>query len=180
MKVTTKTVQDRITILENQKVISINESNTLSMLKWALEQQQRAEAAEAECTRLDRESQTLSDQLGSCDRERRDLLSKLAELEKQKPVGTVSISMDWNTHRNIATVNMRPDLVVAEMKNGDELFTRPAPAASLAELVPESRTAEYYYEKYPEMFMGDAIIRAAEWEMCRDAILRNIEEKSRG
>lgn len=46
MKVTTKTVQDRITILENQKVISINESNTLSMLKWALEQQQRAETAE--------------------------------------------------------------------------------------------------------------------------------------
>ena len=57
--------------------------------------------------------------------------AKLAELEKQEPVGTVSIAMDWNTHRNVATVNMRPDLVVAEMKNGDELFTRPAPAIDL-------------------------------------------------
>lgn len=42
--------------------------------------------------------------------------------------------MDWNTHRNVATVNMRHDLVVSEMKDGDELFTRPAPAA---DLVPE-------------------------------------------
>lgn len=70
---------------------------------YILELEQRAEAAEA----------------------------KLAELEKQEPVGTVSIAMDWNTHRNVAKVNMRPDLVVAEMKNGDELFTRPAPAIDL-------------------------------------------------
>lgn len=53
---------------------------------------------------------------------------QLAELAKQKPVGTVSIVMDWNTHRNVATVNMRHDLVVSEMKDGDELFTRAVPA----------------------------------------------------
>jgi hypothetical protein len=70
---------------------------------YILELEQRAEAAEA----------------------------KLAELEMQEPVGTVSIAMDWNTHRNVATVNMRPDLVIAEMKNGDELFTRHAPAIDL-------------------------------------------------
>ncbi|WP_397321979.1 hypothetical protein [Pantoea agglomerans] len=69
--------------------------------------------------------------------------AKLAELEKQKPVGTVSIAMDWNTHRNVATVNMRHDLVVSEMKDGDELFTRPAPAA---DLVPGEWTNEQCLE----------------------------------
>lgn len=46
-----------------------------------------------------------------------------------KPVGTVSIAMDWSTHRNIATVNMRPDLVLSEMRDGDNLYATP-PAAS--------------------------------------------------
>lgn len=36
-------------------------------------------AVKAECVRLDRESQNLSDQLGACDRERRFALAKLAE-----------------------------------------------------------------------------------------------------
>lgn len=47
-----------------------------------------------------------------------------------KPVGTVSIAMDWSTHRNIATVNMRPDLVLSEMRDGDSLYATP-PAASV-------------------------------------------------
>ena len=42
-----------------------------------------------------------------------------------KYVGTVSIAMDWSTHRNIATINMRPDLVLAEMKDGDAIYTTP-------------------------------------------------------
>ncbi|WP_010245242.1 hypothetical protein [Pantoea agglomerans] len=72
--------------------------------------------------------------------------AKQAELAKQKPVGTVSIAMDWNTHRNVATVNMRHDLVVSEMKDGDELFTRPAFSADLVpdgwKLVPIEPTEE--------------------------------------
>ena len=47
-----------------------------------------------------------------------------------KPVGTIRIEMDWNTHRNVATLDMREDLVVADMAAGDELYTAP-PAAAL-------------------------------------------------
>jgi hypothetical protein len=152
--------------------------------------EQRAEAAEAECSRLNRESQNLSSQLGQCDRERRVALSKLAGLVKQKPVGTVSIAMDWNTHRNVATVNMRPDLVVSEMKDGDELFTRPAPAVSLAELVPdESALADKHIEWLSTlqrpMFSDEdwEELTLYTWLAFRDSarvqraeILRNIEE----
>lgn len=42
----------------------------------------------------------------------------------------------------------------------------PAPA------VPEKRTWLHYCEKYPEMPMGDAIIRAVEWNNCRAAMLK--------
>lgn len=82
------------------------------------------------------EGLTPAQKLAQAEAERDSLQAKLAELENQKAVGTVSIAMDWNTHRNIATVNMRPDLVVAEMKDGDELFTRPATADSLTVIVP--------------------------------------------
>lgn len=44
MKVTIKTVLDRITLLNNQKTLSINETNTLAMLRWAVEQNARANA----------------------------------------------------------------------------------------------------------------------------------------
>lgn len=98
--------------------------------------------------------------------------AKLAELNKQKPVGTVSISMDWNTHRNIATVNMRPDLVVAEMKDGDELFTRPVPAINLAELVPEEVTAS---DAECSLTMSEAESWAAGVNWVIGTILHNIE-----
>lgn len=109
--------------------------------------------------------------------------AKLAELEKQKAVGTVSIAMDWNTHRNIATVNMRPDLVVAEMKDGDELFTRPAPAINLAELVPDVEENEQAFNAGVNALVdcledcGDAEqgLRLA-LRASRAAILRKIEE----
>lgn len=98
---------------------------------------QSAEEMAMECSRINREAQNLSNQLIDCDRLRlaaqdkqRELEAQLAELAKQKPVGTVSIAMDWNTHRYVAIVNMRHDLVVSEMKDGDELFTRAVPVVS--------------------------------------------------
>lgn len=72
-----------------------------------------------------------------------------------KPVGTVSIAMDWSTHRNIATVNMRPDLVLSEMRDGDNLYATP-PAASVpcdyfSSLVSKARqSAEKAMIKYPQ------------------------------
>lgn len=108
---------------------------------------------------------------------------KLVELEKQKPIGTVSIAMDWNTHRNIATVNMRPDLVVAEMKDGDELFTRPAPAVSMADLVPAAWRIQPGEGPCQLSFRCPEDLRAngydfdsAEELFTRAEILRNIEE----
>lgn len=48
-------------------------------------------------------------------------------------------------------------------------LTQPAgPAFKL----PKPRQADHYYEKYPEMPMGDAIIRAAEWNRCRQEAMR--------
>ena len=63
-----------------------------------------------------------------------------------KPVGTVSIMQDLYAipRRNIATVNMRPDLVLSEMRDGDNLYTVP-PAASAPDgwkLVPVNPTQE--------------------------------------
>ncbi|KOA70481.1 hypothetical protein [Pantoea sp. CFSAN033090] len=100
--------------------------------------------------------------------------AKLAELEKQKPVGTVSIAMDWNTYRNVATVNMRHDLVVSEMKDGDELFTRPAPAADLDDLVPDELTREAWRQLFINEDYQDTF--RCGFSACRAAILRNIEE----
>lgn len=54
----------------------------------------------------------------------------LALRERAEPVGTVKIERDWSTHRNIATVVMRDDLVLSEMRDGDALYTAPpAPVA---------------------------------------------------
>lgn len=47
------------------------------------------------------------------------------------------------------------------------LYTHPAPVPA----VPDERTWLFYCEKYPEMPMGDAIIRAVEWNACRAAML---------
>ena len=62
-------------------------------------------------------------------RQREANLIALAALTA-RPVGTIRIEMDWNTHRNVATLDMREDLVVADMAAGDELYTAP-PAAAL-------------------------------------------------
>ncbi len=131
---------------------------------WALKQ--RAEAAEAKHSELSDWYEKMKSRLLAAE-------AKLAELAKQKPVGTVSIAMEWSTHRNVATVNMRHDLVVSEMKDGDELFTRPAPTADLADLVPDELTREAWRqllinEDYQDTFRSG-------FSACRAAILRNIE-----
>lgn len=62
-----------------------------------------------------------------------------------KPVGTIRIEMDWNSHRNVATLDMRADLVVADMANGDSLYTAPpVPALNLPDEVIESDSPVWY------------------------------------
>jgi hypothetical protein len=58
-----------------------------------------------------------------------DLMKIALAALTQKPVGTIHIEMDWNKHRNVATLDMREDLVAADMRTGDKLYTTPTVAA---------------------------------------------------
>lgn len=60
------------------------------------------------------------------------MASALLAVMDAKPIGTVSIAPDLYSipRRNIATVNMRPGLVLSEMRDGDNLYTIP-PATSV-------------------------------------------------
>ncbi|WP_275553686.1 hypothetical protein [Mixta sp. Marseille-Q2659] len=69
--------------------------------------QQRAGNAEAECVRLNREAQNLSDQLGACDRERRALRAQLAELEQEQS----------EHDQQIATLQGKFDLALAGLRS---------------------------------------------------------------
>jgi hypothetical protein len=137
------------------------------------EREQRAEAAESECTRLDRESQNLSDQLGACDRERRDLRVKLAELEKQEPYLIPHLEHFIAFWQKVSAGNLTPGkneishtLWLMESLGEIDLFTRPAPAVSLAELVPDGwklvpveptkRMIINGFESEPDEFFSDA------------------------
>lgn len=42
-----------------------------------------------------------------------------------EPVGVARLDMDWTTHRNVCTVDMRPDLVLSELNTGMDLYTAP-------------------------------------------------------
>lgn len=66
--------------------------------------------------------------------------AKLAGLEKQEAVGVARMELTIGKEGlryYQCFVDMRPDLVVAELSSGMELFTRSVPAISLAELVPD-------------------------------------------
>lgn len=72
--------------------------------------------------------------------------AKLAELEKQQAVGVARMELaiaKEGLRYYQCFVDMRPDLVVAELNTGMELFTRPAPAA---DLVPGEWTNEQCLE----------------------------------
>lgn len=99
-------------------------------------------------------------------------LEELEELAKQQAVGVarmeLAIGQEGLRHYQ-CFVDMRPDLVSADLHTGMELFTRPAPAADLAELVPDKMTADGFVS------MHDCGVVEG-WNDCCDAILRNIEE----
>nr|DAQ93096.1 MAG TPA: hypothetical protein [Caudoviricetes sp.] len=92
---------------------------------------------------------------------------RIAELEarallaahEQEPVAYMCDGDDWreyNGHNEFSCGGP-----------GIPLYTHPAPVPA----VPDERTWLFYCEKYPEMPMGDAIIRAVEWNACRAAML---------
>lgn len=153
MKVTVKTVSDRITILENQKTRSLNEDFQLAVYRWALELKGGAEAAEAQ----------------------------LAELAKQEAVADV---VPWNHPNEERTCDVW--LRKFDLKPG-ELFYRPAPAADLAELVPDEISPDdavkILADRYGEFGIDhhlccDSFEVGANWR--RSQILRNIEVSQNG
>lgn len=107
--------------------------------------------------------------------------AKLAELEKQKAVGVARMELTIGKEGlryYQCFVDMRPDLVVAELNTGMELFTCPAPAVNLAELVPDSIEPEQVPDILDPTANPDeyaCCVGRDMWEACRAAILRNIE-----
>lgn len=100
--------------------------------------------------------------------------AKLAELEKQEPVAWLVLNS------NEGYVERNPDVVAFLEGSGltkcKPLFTRPSPAINLAEMVPEERSYAHYIDSSNFMTMHEALRLATEWNACRAAILRNIEE----
>ncbi len=105
VNVTKESLAQWIAELESQPHLSLREERYLAVMKFAqtAEAQNthlelalrksevvseklrlKAEDVENENFRLNRESQNLSNQLGACDRERRDFRAKLVELEKKE------------------------------------------------------------------------------------------------
>lgn len=95
--------------------------------------------------------------------ERDEARAKLADLEKQEPIGMVLGKLGAGLR---VSCYFMPDSVSL----GDEVFTRPAPAINLAELVPPIKddSVPGKNDSYIDMCDG--------WNSCRAAILRNIEQ----
>lgn len=121
---------------EIAEAFRVLEQEAQKNLEGAFAWQQRAEAAESECARLDRESQNLSNQLVSCDRERVEAKTKLSELDKQEPVA-------WISQSEMALIRPTDKRCVEATLWGvqrfDEapLYARPATALNVADLAPK-------------------------------------------
>lgn len=95
--------------------------------------------------------------------------AKLAELEKQEPV---AYRWEGKESGNICYDGIKPLGVISQ-----PLFTRPLPAADLAELVPDE-CPEGITDKMEEsagISLNEEDCQGL-WSVCRAAILRNIEE----
>lgn len=96
--------------------------------------------------------------------------ARLAELEKQQAVGVARMEMaigKEGLRHYQCFVDMRPDLVVAELNTGMELFTRPAPAADQVpegwKLVPIEPTEDMIISGF-ESEPDEALSEAEYWE----------------
>lgn len=108
--------------------------------------------------------------------------AKLAESEKQEPIGMVTGKLGAGLR---VSCYFMPDAVHL----GTEMFTRPAPAVSLADLVPECfinavTALESLYrngqkQSWNERYTKDMAYASGVISACRAAILRNIEEANK-
>lgn len=137
--------------------------------------EQRAEAAEREAANAKYEWGEAQANYDSSKKVNSALRAKLAELDKQKPVAYVmgeETIDDFNSGYEFFAVR---DAEHEEEMDNIPLFTRPAPAIDLAELVPD----KWYFQLtfgIPNLDgMTPYQAHGAAWEQCRAAILRNIE-----
>lgn len=147
------------------------------LLVWLLELRrhrldnwkQRAEAAEVEGEKNLLGAHAWEEHARRATAERDVLQAQLAELEKQKPYGYVVITgtgaKKFSTRHPRLRVTNEPPVAV---------FTRPAPAADLADLVPDELTREAWRQLFINEDYQDTF--RCGFSACRAAILRNIEE----
>lgn len=147
----------------------------------------RAEAAEAKVKELEQEQAEhdgqIADLQGKFDLALAGLRSKtsrcdkaeakLAELQNQKPIGRVDRGhvSDSNEYPDARVVCLHEHVGWEAFQDGTELFTRPAPAINLAEMVPDEMTSKQASRSYG----GEVAGYRDGFNACRAAIMRNIE-----
>ncbi|AIX48880.1 hypothetical protein PSNIH1_00690 [Pantoea sp. PSNIH1] len=97
----------------------------------------------------------------------------LAELQKQEPVGWMTDVEVDELHSGVAEEAYI--YAHADATSTIPLFTRPAPAINLAELLPDEMPTSHIYHGGNGAFNAG---KEAGWNACRAAILRKIEEQS--
>lgn len=130
------------------------------------------------------EGLTPAQKLAQAEAERDALQAKLAELEKQerKPsyfLSRIESSDRWGPEVELRIYESQLDACKSKDDHGGgiiELFTRPAPAVSLADLVPDEMPDSAYEIMSDKFGSGACMISDDMWNACRAAILRNIEE----
>lgn len=111
--------------------------------------------------------------------------AKLAELEKQEAAGKFAFEPLAERYHHIKhgeAQHMEPKLPLVK------LFTRPAPAINLAELVPDREESRRIFENschinnernphHPDFYLHLPVREKWDaWEACRAAIIRKIDE----
>lgn len=140
-------------------------ANILAIAEEFRALEQRAEAAEASAKDWRNKA------MNQCAK-REVAESKLAELEKQEPVGWMTDVEVDELHSGVAEEAYI--YAHADATSTIPLFTRPAPAINLAELVPD---------EMPNGGSGSPTDSVTHWcdgyNSCRAAMLRSIEEQSK-
>ena len=158
------------------------EANLLSMNKQmshlertGIEERDRRVAAEAELRGKTVDLECGMQLIKRLERQVLGYQAKLAELDNQEPVAWMNTREGDPTWPRVYSNKEKADenrawVTLNPMVKTQPLFTRPAPAVSLAELVPPKKSTDIDYAYYP---LSKA--RHEGYNECVDDILRNIE-----
>lgn len=133
---------------------------------------------------LEQRASNLNDGWLNAIAERDEEKAKLAELEKQEPRyfyrehnSYNGMKTDW-TEVSAEQLEHLKEIVDLDTAEIIEVYTRPAPAADLADLVPVAIPKNVFNVIYDECggFVDTNANAQHIWEYCRAAILHNIEE----